>query len=603
MSISVLQAENVKSEPVVNDFIDLDGDAVRKHIRTVITEFNASAIPVPPSALDILVPYMNERVAEFSDVLREIEQALVKKSNKTDPYLQGLFNRRDELIGEAVATEEFKQFRSKCYADYNLNIDRYNELQDVVIRLKPFLGMPGLPSMSVPMLDPALLLQKLVRVASGEPLRGQMILRVDEPFHEKPMFWPKGLANGRLDKELAGKFAPVPYPLESVQARSAESKGAFLRRGVMCFPIEDGVPIAIGGWHSINSLLPFSLRSLCVPAAPTLMPAFAPDLRDMFDMKALEPIYHRALAASNNMCVYCGSSDNVKAVPFWRFREPLKGGPRLGVQILNNIWALCGGCKDALRPSSQHLNESRDASGQKFITPTDELTSRLILINHWTSDLSIENARTAYAMCVESQNRRNAFHWMVDVSLLKNDYLVLRDHFEIGGSGWIDEVSGQERKSRFKIVGAGFLGPGNVRVFFSKPSIFDARWDDTVDSVSRRLDESDMTIIERSNLRDALSEIKDVEAKVQSKDGLPERGAPVDVPDIKQLLFDPRAADYEEAEIASGKHLEYTADYDSDDDESDEVVVSVPADHEEDEWDHADDDQDNSEPGLRPIKF
>ena len=516
-----------KSQDLAEGLITLSSDALRRAIRDVVTEFNSSVIPVRPSPSEILTPFMLERSERFVAVTGRISELLGGGASVRDDVVIELFNERDELCSDAISSEDFKKYRSSRMADHNARVARFNEIQDVIVGLKPFLGMPSLPSVRVPSIDPAVLLAAIRGVATREPMAGQMVLRVDEPYYQRKIFWPLSIADTGIDARLAKDFAPVPYPLDSTQGKCAESFGAIMRSGALVFPISERRPSFNGTWRDIDSFLPFALRSLCVPVVPLVMPQSSPDLHDIFRGDTVEVLKSNASQASNGLCVFCGSSHDVDAVGIWRFREPLEGATAVGVQILSHVWAACGSCRSALRPSSAKLG-MKSLDGISSINPASDIVERLALLNHWPANLAIEYARSAYVIAVESYKRRSLLRWIVDLKSLNRQYLVLNEGLSVSSSGWINDDRRHDGHSAFRLTGAGIHDPSHMRFFFASPSIFDVKWDDTIESVGQRLADYDLSVIEKARPEDAFASVADTASVASSSDFGPDRDDPKD---------------------------------------------------------------------------
>lgn len=582
------------SQDVSEGLISLSSHQLRKALRDIVTKFNSSVIPVRPSPSEILTPFMLETSKRFVSVTTQISEALASGANVHDDDVSELFNERDELCSVAIASEDFKTYRSSRMAEHNSRVARFNEMQDIIVGLKPFLGMPSLPDIRVPSIDPAVLLSAIKGVATREPMSGQMVLRVDEPYYKRHIFYPFSIADVGIDPRLASDFAPVPYSLDSNQAKCADSFGAILKNNAFAFPLSKGRPAFEGEWRDIDSFLPFALRSLCVPVVPLVLPQSSPDLRDIFRSDTVEALKGKALEVSNSLCVYCGSSHDVDAIGIWRFREPLEGATPIGVQILSHIWPACGECRSALRPSPVSLG-MKSEKGESSINPESKIVDRLALLNHWPSTLATEYARSAYATCAESHKRRSLLRWVLDLKSINRQYLVLKEGLTVSSSGWVNDNSRRNGESSFRLSGAGIHETSSSRFFIPSPSIFDVKWDDTIESVGRRLEDYDLAVIEKIRPEDAFVSIADTASITSAGDIGPDREEPQEGAFASQppgaglgLSNTPQRLGAPEETFLIPPHL---ADFSVDeeekdpDDVDDEAHVSKPSDDEDDDFD------------------
>tara|TARA_B100000929_G_scaffold255538_1_gene217328 strand:+ start:8563 stop:10377 length:1815 start_codon:yes stop_codon:yes gene_type:complete len=500
MEIDLTKSETAV-EQVDTDAVKVSSNGLRKHIRVLISSFMSKPRPVRPTDANIMNEYLSKEVPEFATINRriielneELKAAPKKSHRRLGGQIEALHARRMEIISDAASDTGFLAFRSERKAAFNQALSRFEEEASIIQELKPYLGMPHLPDIEATSLAADVILSILSGMTQKAPMKGQMVLMLDESVHSKPQFLPRAAFREGISPSLradrGGGAVRVPYSPTERLGVEALTHGAFERKGRVYFKLENGRPQAHSAWNEIDRYLPFSCRSLSLPMIPVVVPlASGFDFEEVFGEDSWALIEDEILDRHAKTCTVCGGIDNVKAVPRWRFREPVKGAFGPGVQQLEGFITMCGSCSDTLRPKLSSLLGKTDSG---FVLDVSrEREAWLRVLNRWNEPRHKEFAKEAYLLAIEAHRRRSKTNWIIDLSSQRSAFFMLQDGFYVERNGWIWPMAG----SPFKVVGAPFYeNEDQTRNFYQKPSIYDVPWDSTVAQVSRILEDFDLAV-------------------------------------------------------------------------------------------------------------
>lgn len=492
-----VEVENPEAEAV-----RLSSNMLRGRIRQLVSAFMMKPEPLPPTDADIINDYLAANVSEFGRVnlrIVELEEELAAAPAKARRRLSGSLDemraRRMEIISDTVSLDDFAAFRSQKKAAFNELRSQHEEEAMVIQELRPFLGMPHLPDIEAKALTADVILSVLTGISKSAPMKGQMVLMLDENIYSKPQFFPRsalraGIAPSLKAERGAGTIR-VPFSANERFGVEAVAQGAFERKGRVYFKLEENRPLANATWPEIDRYLPFAARSISVPLMPLVSPlASGFDFRSMFGESAWASIEEDVLDRHASTCMVCGGIEKVKVHPRWRFREPVKGIFSPGVQQLEGFMTMCFNCEDTLRPSLESLLAKSDSG---YVLHVDkERAAWMRIVNRW-NDVSCRNfPKDAYLLAIEAHRRRSLTNWIVDLSAQRSVFFTLEDGYSLERNGWI----WPRHKAPFKVVGAPFYDRERIRNFFQKPSIFDVPWNSTLDDVSAILKDFDMAVVD-----------------------------------------------------------------------------------------------------------
>lgn len=497
-----LNKPEVEVEGPAADPVRLSSNALRGRIRQLVSSFMMKPEPLPPTDADIINEYLNARVAEFGRVnlrIVELEEELAEAPAKAKRRLSGSLEearaRRMEIISQTVSSDDFAAFRSERKAAFKEARSRHEDEAMVIQELRPFLGMPHLPDIEANALTAEVILSVLTGISKNAPMKGQMVLMLDENIYSKPQFFPRsairaGIAPS-LKAERGAGTVRSPFSANERYGVEAVAQGAFERRSRVYFKLEENRPLSHASWPEIDRYLPFAARSISVPLMPLVYPlASGFDFGKVFGDSAWRTIEEEILDRHASTCMVCGGIDKVKVHPRWRFREPVKGIFSPGVQQLDGFMTMCFNCEDTLRPSLDSLLAKTESG---YVLQVDkERAAWMRIVNRW-NDVTCRNyPRDAYLLAIESHRRRSLTNWIIDLSLQRSVFFTLEEGFSLERNGWI----WPSRGAPFKVVGAPFYDRERIRNFFQKPSIFDVPWNSTLDDVSSILKDFDMAVVD-----------------------------------------------------------------------------------------------------------
>ena len=72
----------------------------------------------------------------------------------------------------------------------------------VIQELRPFLGMPHLPDIEANALTAEVILSVLTGISKNAPMKGQMVLMLDENIYSKPQFFPRSAIRAGIAPSL-----------------------------------------------------------------------------------------------------------------------------------------------------------------------------------------------------------------------------------------------------------------------------------------------------------------------------------------------------------------------------------------------------------------
>jgi len=578
-----LNKPGVEIESGAADPVRLSSNMLRSRIRQLVSAFMMKPEPLPPTEADIINEYLNANVADFGRVnlrIVELEHELANAPAKARRRLSGALDearaRRMEIIADTVGDEDFASFRSERKTAFNETRSRHEEEAMVIQELRPFLGMPHLPDVEASALTAEVILSVLNGISRNAPMKGQMVLMLDENIYAKPQFFPRsairaGIAPS-LKAERGSGTVRSPFSPNERFGVEAVAQGAFERRGRVYFKLEDGRPLSHGSWPEIDRYLPFAARSISVPLMPLVYPlASGFDFRTVFGEAAWVSIEEEILERHASTCMVCGGIEKVKAHPRWRFREPVKGIFSPGVQQLDGFLTLCFNCEDTLRPPLESLLAKTDNGYALDIDK--ERAAWMRIINRWSEVSCRSFPKDAYLLAIEAHRRRSLTNWIIDLSAQRSVFFTLEDDFSLERNGWIWPTHG----APFKIVGAPFYDRERVRNFFQKPSIFDVPWNSSLDDVNVILQDFDMAVADEGGHG------YDVD--------FPRNPVPVYSPAMEENLEQVSSAAVERVEVDAGDRPSEAAD-----ETEEEDLPWKETSGSDDDYDYDEDDDSSSQP-------
>lgn len=494
MDIDLAKPNVIVSDDIVRGTL-VTGDVLRSRIRELISSFYARPRPVMPSEAAILNDYLlnlspnfvaiRNSIAELSDQLLNSKPGTIGHM-RIERTINEQWAHRDALVAKIVESEDFLKFRSDAKKSFNTMLHDFEHEESVISELKPFLGMPCLPSIEAERLTADYILSYLNNVKSERPLKGQMVLQMDEDIYSRPQFTAKSVASTGINKSLLmpTQAIPVPFALSDSISVKALAAGAFQRGRRVFFPTENGLPISNPPWSEIDRFLPFAFRSLTVPQLPLIEPTCSRfNFKDVFKDRVWEQISDEILEKHAHTCLVCGDNSKTTVHPIWRFREPVNGSFSPGVQILEDFTVFCPNCSDVFRPS---LSSLLNKSGKEYVLSVDDhRKSWLKIVNRWNQPLMLDYARDAYLIALNAYRRRSKYNWIVDISKQRSLYFRLEDKYSVSYDGWITSSN----RTPFKIVGAPFF-EGTTRTFFQAPSIYGVPWGSNLEEVAKLLEQN-----------------------------------------------------------------------------------------------------------------
>lgn len=497
-----LTKPDIEVDESVKDKVHLSPNMLRSRIRSLISGFMMKPEPVPPTDADIINDYLEANVAEFTKVNLKIvtlEDELAKAPAKARRRISGQLDesraRRMEIISTAVSSDEFASYRSQKKAAFNELRAKHEEEALIIQDLRPFLGMPHLPDIEASALTADVILSVLTGITKNVPLKGQMVLMLDENIYAKPQFFPRSTMRAGIAPSLKADrgAGTIRCPFSPTERFGVEAltHGAFERRGRVYFKLEERRPVSHGSWPEIDRYLPFACRSISVPLMPVVYPLPSGfDFKTVFGESAWHTIEEEVLDRHASTCMVCGGIDKVKVYPRWRFREPVRGIFSPGVQQLDGFITFCMNCEDTFRPSLDSLLAKTDNG---YVLNVDEERSAWMrIVNRWNDAACKLYPRDAYLLAIEAHRRRSATNWIIDLSLQRSVFFTLNEKLSLQHNGWIWPAEGPP----FKVVGAPFYDQERVRNFFQKPSIFDVPWNSSISDVNAILTDFDMAVVD-----------------------------------------------------------------------------------------------------------
>ena len=572
----------------------LSSNALRQRIREIISEFLATPRPARPSDGDIMNEFLLFNVPRFAEindriVVLEDNLSLARSQQDKDKIIRKIAASRAErmeLIASTASNEDFLSFRSKRRSRYNEMMLDYEQKAEMIKLLKPYLGMPHLPSICAKSFTAESILQALEGASQNAPVKGQIVLMLDENVYNKQQFFPRSAFRSGLSRLLFKKktatLVRVPFnPMESMGVE-AMSLGAFERKGKIFFKLNEGRPVAQAHWNEIDRFLPFACRSITVPLLPVLSPLPSGfDFEKTFGSDSWKTIEDEVLDRHGHACVVCGSDDRVKVAMRWRFREPIAESSGPGVQQLEGFMPLCHSCMDTLRPDVDSLlRKSRDGW---VLSVSPEREGWLRVINRWDEPKDKAFVADAYLIAIEALRRRSLRNWIIDLSLVRSVYLSLEDKFYLDENGWI----WPESSIPFKIVGTPFYEPRHcTRNFLPKPDIFDVPWGSSLETVMEKINKADMAVADSGGYGYVVDEAKNpvpplAPAVVKKIDEIAKtevESIEVDVserPSVRQRNPLSEAVSNYKLEEEEGQGLSRGMSFDDDDDDDDDVVEKI----------------------------
>lgn len=494
--IEILEDEPVDLEPV-----RVAPHRLRGRIRELIAAFMAKPRPLPVSDADLLNDYLDTHSDEFSSLLQKIAELKERLALARGPESRALERElniaraeRSEVVAEAAMSEEFQKARAEAKASYNIAIGEFEDEEEAISALRPFLGMPHLPAVDAEKLSARAIVELLSKSSPAAPKKGQMVLQMPEAFHRDSIFAARSALGSGLDRQLIGrrKTVPVPFDVTSAQAAEATGRGAFERSRRIHFLLGQDRPECHVDWKSIDDFLPFAYRSLTVPMMPLVQPVCTQfSFEEAFGADAWKLINDEQVAKSGGVCNVCGSDKGVDAHPRWIFREPLEGSFSPGVATLSGFTTFCGQCANSLRPDFNAIVR-KNGSGSE-LSPSKGQVDWLRLINRWTGSECDSYARKAYLMAMTAHQRRSRFNWIIDLSAQRSLFFCLEAGFSFSDEGWI---FGPDEQS-FKVVGTPVFDRDRLRHYYPSPDIFELEWGTSLSAAELFMKDFDMALADK----------------------------------------------------------------------------------------------------------
>ena len=480
--------------------VRVDAAKVRGRIRALISQFMERPRPLPPSDADLLNEFLASSRPAFASVIAEMGELrarLAKAKPGVVAAIERSMNdaraRRSEIVASAAVSEEFLTRRSEAKARYNEALGAFEDEEETISALKPFLGMPHLPAIEAYELSAKAILAELTRTSPLSPRKGQMVLQEPEDTHLKPQFTARSALASGLDEKLIGKrkMVAIPFHHASSEAAEAGGLGAVEKSRKSYFLIDSRRPIGMGTWANLDDYLPYAFRSLSVPLLPVIDPSCTRfGFEEAFGKATWGHIEAEEKDKSGNVCRVCGSHQKLNVRARWQFREPVEGSLAPGVAKLEEFIVLCAGCTDALRPA---LSSVAAKSEQGYVQTSNKAREDwLALINRWWEPECAGYARQAYLIAFTAHQRRSRFNWIVDLSKQRSLFFGLEPGFAFGENGWIDTPDGPT----FKVVGTPVFDRERIRHYFPVPDIFELKWGSTLRTAMAEMQDFDFGVID-----------------------------------------------------------------------------------------------------------
>lgn len=271
------------SAPEIEDpiAVSLDPVKVRARIRKLISQFMERPRPLPPSDADLLNeflaihrPQFGGIVAEVSRIKHALNRAKASEAVALERQLNERSAQRSDIVANAAVSEEFLTFRSLAKAQYNEALGAFEDEEESISALKPYLGMPHLPAIETHDLSAKAILAELTRMSPASPKKGQMVLQEPEDVHLKPQFMARSALSSGLHARLTvkRKMVGIPFAPTSTAGVEAGGLGAVERQRKMHFLIDGDRPVGRTAWGALDDYLPYAFRSLSVPMLPMVEP-------------------------------------------------------------------------------------------------------------------------------------------------------------------------------------------------------------------------------------------------------------------------------------------------------------------------------------------
>lgn len=163
------------------------------------------------------------------------------------------------------------------------------------------------------------------------------------------------------------------------------------------------------------------------PMFRELIPAtsWGSNLHNLLSKNDWQKLRSETFANASYRCEVCGNSSNLECHELWKYYEPIlryQGDIKIGVQELLELMALCPQCHEA-----HHLG---------FANTTGKLEKTLkhiAIVNNWGA-----NEIDDYCEYISiAWKRRSQFLWMLDLSFLKQDVIIVQKKWRLDDDNFI----------------------------------------------------------------------------------------------------------------------------------------------------------------------
>lgn len=201
----------------------------------------------------------------------------------------------------------------------------------------------------------------------------------------------------------------------------------------------------------LNSYLPFVAKQIIVPILGDLIPlsSFGSNLSNLLTRVSWEELRQEIFKKTAFHCEICGTSQHLECHELWEYHEPLpeyydKGG--CGVQRLIRLMCLCRLCHE-----THHLGLA-SIKGRSGV-----VGDRIRAYNRWSKAEFFD-----YCDFInERSDRRTDYNWVLDVSSLAKELLIVDDRWNLQPDGFLSRQT-RTGLSETMILGIAFKHAGKT---------------------------------------------------------------------------------------------------------------------------------------------
>lgn len=179
----------------------------------------------------------------------------------------------------------------------------------------------------------------------------------------------------------------------------------------------------------LDAFLPFVARKEIRPILGDMIPSssWGSSLCNMLTKASWDGIRGNVFSSAGNRCEICGSTRDLECHELWEYHEPINsnvpaGMTAFGVQKLIRLMSLCDDCHE-----TYHLGFA-NSRGR-----LDIALNRIGAINRWSG----EEVADYYHFIGSRWARRNNYGWVLDVSILRQEILVVKSNWVLNEDGFL----------------------------------------------------------------------------------------------------------------------------------------------------------------------